>query len=166
MTTTGTDMLKMLGAGVRPVGPAAPAQPASPESADFAELLRQVRQGELGSGRPVKVPGDLGIDLSEDQLKRLAEAADRAEAAGAQSVVVMIDGHLLHLDVQSRQVLRSVELKHGEVLSDIDAVVNASEQEEGGQDGRPAVAQLADLARSTPGLNASLVQQLARLGAD
>lgn len=164
MTSQGTDMLKMLGAGVRPVGPAAPAQPASPESADFAELLRQVREGEIASGRPVKVPGDLGIELTKDQMQRLAEAADRAEAAGAESVVVMIDGHLLHLDVQSRQVLRSVELRQGEVLSDIDAVVNASEPQETDGKSPPVAAQLADLARSTPGLNPSLVQQLAKLG--
>ncbi len=83
--------------------------------------------GAMPSLGGVLIEAGLDLDLSDEQMQRLAEAADRAMAAGASSALVMIDGKALRLDVQSRRITGEVSLMHGDVLTGIDAVVQASD---------------------------------------
>lgn len=76
--------------------------------ASFASLLAQAREGGVQSGMPVTIARDAGVQLSSEQLSRLASAADIAEAHGATRAVVAIDGKMLTLDVASRQITSDV----------------------------------------------------------
>lgn len=101
----------------------APAHDAS--ALDFARLLEQARGAELDSGRPVTAAAELDLELSGEQLNRIAAAADRAEAAGAITAAVLIDGEALVMDVASRSITGRIDLAGGEPLYGIDTVVSA-----------------------------------------
>jgi len=121
-------MLRQLGQGGRanaaqltPVAPAAPA--GGVQAGEFADLLRRARDGSLSSNRPVTVADDAGLKLSEDQLARLALAADRAEAAGLRKVLVTIDEQRVILDIPQRTVL-SAAGGQGSMIEGIDGVID------------------------------------------
>ena len=83
----------------------------SNESA-FADILSRAQSGDpTATGLPVTLGRGADIELTQEQLARLADAADRAESQGAQTAVVMLDGRALELDVTLRQIT-------GEVTSD------------------------------------------------
>lgn len=92
-----------------------------------ANQLGMGRLGAMPSLGGVSIEAGLDLDLSDEQMQRLAEAADRALAAGASNALVMIDGKALRLDVQARRITGEVSLMHGDVLMGIDAVVQASD---------------------------------------
>ncbi len=119
------DLLKKLGSGVVPASESSPARLGRAEigSAGFADLLKSATSGKISSGRAVEVEKDSDLELNEDQLKRLGAAADKAELAGSSKVLVQIDGEWLKLDVGSRKVSRAGEMKAGDVVTGIDAVV-------------------------------------------
>lgn len=126
MNATPTDLLRRLGSGVRPEGPAARApmsQPAGVESADFASLLDDVHAGKMASARPLSIASGAGVELSSDQMQRLAVAADAAEAAGAGRLLAMIDGQGVTIDVASRTITGGVEGLKGRVVTDVDAFI-------------------------------------------
>jgi hypothetical protein len=101
--------------GTPPTGPTAPL-----EQQPFDELLASAKAGRLASGRDVSAAHE-GEPISPEQFKRLAVAADRAEASGAQRAVLLLDGRALMLDVQTRTV--SLELSASSALQKIDTVV-------------------------------------------
>ena len=74
------------------------------ESQGFDELLQLVSHGEMSSGAPVQVSDSITLALEEDQLDRLAAAADVAQAAGARRALALLDGRGLVLDVADRSV--------------------------------------------------------------
>lgn len=114
------DLLRVLGSGVRP-GADAPARAGRGPS--FADLLGRAREGTLETGLPVSVADGAAIDLSREQLDRLSAVVDRAHAAGATRIVVMMDGLALDVDVLSRRVLGPAALDDETVLTGIDGVV-------------------------------------------
>ncbi|MEL6497483.1 MAG: hypothetical protein AAF937_00240 [Planctomycetota bacterium] len=83
----------------------------SPSS--FADVLGQTRSANQSSGLPVNVAAGVDVELSADQMQRLAQAADRAGEQGAQSAVVMIDGRALELDVTLREITGEVNPDQG-----------------------------------------------------
>lgn len=87
--------------GIAPAGPA-PADAA--KQADFQALLKQAQQGAVPSGRAVNISARVPIELTPEQLQRIGRIADRAEASGLSTALVLIDGQALTLDVQSRTV--------------------------------------------------------------
>lgn len=123
-TSDGASLLRALG------GPAhgRDANAASAVGADgaFSRLLGAAQRGQVSTGRPVELAPGLAIELSDGQMSRLREAADRAAAAGAQQALVLMDGRLLKLDVAARRVTQEVQLEHGDVVGRIDAFINAS----------------------------------------
>lgn len=125
MTLQAADMLRRLGSGVVP-GAAERAPAGAP---DFAALLRGAREGTAETGAPVRVADDVGIRLSETQLARLASAADRALAEGANRAIVVLDGMALTLDVHQRLVTGIEPLagdpERARVIAGADAVVVA-----------------------------------------
>jgi hypothetical protein len=93
------------------------------ESASFAELLDQVKSGKLGSQRTVEPAADENIQLSNDEQIRLSAAADKAEASGIRSALVLLEGKRLVLDVGSRQVRHAEESSQG-ITSGVDGVID------------------------------------------
>lgn len=123
------DLLKKLGSGVVPGGSPAKLGRAEIGSAGFSDLLKAASSGKLESGRAVGIEKDSGLELSDEQLKRLGAAADKAELAGSSKVLVEIDGEWLKLDVGTRKVARASEMKAGEMVTGIDAVVPEAKAE-------------------------------------
>ncbi|MDX2114381.1 MAG: hypothetical protein SFZ24_02000 [Planctomycetota bacterium] len=117
------DLLKRLGAGVRP-DPAVPAaaRPAV-ESAGFSSLLEQARAGDFDSGRALGVEPGIKVKLSSEQLERLAAVADAAEAAGASRMLAVIDGQPVGIDVNNRTIIAGPDQLGSRMLTDFDAVV-------------------------------------------
>lgn len=113
-----------------------------PGSNGFAEHLSKA-QGEA-EGLPVKLGKGLELKLTSEQLARLADAADRAEAEGADTAVVMIDGMALELDVTMRTV-RSVIDQSAGVKTGIDAIVYADPAPEAPATGPTGLADNADV---------------------
>lgn len=138
MTTTGADLLKLLGGLAAPgAATSAVGSGASSTGIDFAALLQRASTGEAVSGRPVSIAKGAGVELTQDQLVRLAAAADKAEAQGATRALVMIDGKALTIDVAVRQVTGAADLGSG-VLTGIDAVVSVPGADAAGPGGSPA----------------------------
>ncbi len=157
----GIDLLRMLSSGT---GRAAatgmlgrsPAAQGGASGVSFAELLGKAREGQVHSGLHVQVSPGSGIELSTEQLDRLAEIADRAEAQGASRILVNIDDAWVKLDVGVRQVTGAAELSPGEIVGGIDAVVTAppaAGTQEPGTIGVP---------KATLNMNSSLIDALER----
>jgi hypothetical protein len=68
----------------------------------------------------VSVASGAGVELSAEQLARLSPILDRAHAAGATRVVVLLVGLALDIDVLSRRVLGEAVLRDQGVLSGSD----------------------------------------------
>lgn len=123
MTGTPLDLLSLVGTGTRFLGLGRSPQPEQ-EGANFAKALDAAKEGELSSGRVIVSGPDLEIDLSSEQLQRLAHAADVAEAQGAQTAAVLIDGMVIKVDIESRMAMRSTPVE-GALMGDVDLVVAA-----------------------------------------
>lgn len=126
MTIDTAQMLRQLGlagaANARSTG-AAPTAPARTDEAAFAELLNRARDGTLQSSRPIEVDIGAGVKLSDEQLARLSLAADRAEAAGLRTALVLIDDQRLIMDVHQRTIIGAAKPEQG-VLEGIDGVID------------------------------------------
>jgi len=123
-----SDLLRTLGSTILPPGiERRSGQTASGavQGQSFAELLAGKASGKLSSDRGVNIRPESGVQLNTDQMARVANAMDQAEAAGAQHALVMIDGMALKVDVGVRQVLSQVDMKQSAVMSGIDTVVQA-----------------------------------------
>ncbi|MBX3403546.1 MAG: hypothetical protein KF699_09070 [Phycisphaeraceae bacterium] len=126
MTIDTAQMLRQLAAGGAPPGVQASSGAAAAHRTNegaFAELLKRARDGTLSSNRPVSVEKAAGLALSEEQLARLSLAADRAEAAGLRTALVLIDDQRLILDVHQRSIIGAATPEHG-VLDGIDGVID------------------------------------------
>lgn len=118
-----TTLLGKLGSGITPVGNFR-SQPSGLADASFASLLQKAGRGEISSGRPVTVDPSANIELTDDQLDRIATAADRIEAAGSSRAVVLIDERAVTLDVMTRRVTGEIDMAEA-VATGIDAVAAA-----------------------------------------
>lgn len=129
MIPAAAGLLRLLGSNGG--APARPAERLASTDPDFAALLDKARAGEIHSGRHITVASPADIQLSEDQLQRLAAAADLAEAQGATRALVLIDGQALRLDITVREVTEAVDLARPGVLTNIDAVITVPASAEG-----------------------------------
>lgn len=122
MTGTPLDLLSLVGFGSRLLGMGGSHKPEG--DGGFGQALEAAQEGELGTGRVVVSGPNLGIDLSSEQLERLAHAADMAESQGAKTAAVLIDGMVIRLDVESRTALESTPAESA-MMADVDAVLSA-----------------------------------------
>jgi|GEM_PF-657202 len=139
MTSNASDLLRGLASGILPGGVDASKRNNSTASgvsgSSFSQLFAAL--AEQGSGLPVSVAKNTDLKLTEEQMKRVARAADKAQAQGASRALVMIDGQALQLDVGVRQITGKVDMNAADVLSGIDAVVwaEAKDGAAGAKDG-------------------------------
>jgi hypothetical protein len=122
------DLLSMLGGVVNAVRPDSGATPGKTvDQTSFAELLDKAKSGEFGSNLDVSIARGVDVELSDEQLARLAVAADQAQARGASNAVVLIDGQALSFDVMSRKVTGVVPIGEAGVYEGYDAIINAGD---------------------------------------
>ncbi len=103
-----------------------PQNNAPAEGVSFEEMLELARSGAMSSGEGVSIGPGVGVELTIEQASRLSAAADRAMAAGATDVIVMLDGMALRLDVQNRQITERVNLEDQGELLGIDGIMSAT----------------------------------------
>lgn len=137
MALAAAQLLRLLGSGVNALRPAAPAPPV--DKADFAQLLQQARSGEVRTDLPVTVENDAGVSLTPAELTRLCVAADRAEAAGIRTALVLLDGKAVLLDVHTRSVKGAVSLGEGQeaIVPGIDGLIDLRTAAGGGGEDAP-----------------------------
>jgi hypothetical protein len=147
MTIDSSQLLHRLLGPIRPAGLAAPPAPRLPiEAQSFEQLLAQASQGELRSERSVTIAPGVGAALEAIQLDRLAQAADRAETAGARRALMAIDGRALVIDLPSRTVVHELSPSTTHAVVPVDAAVSVPAE---GVSTPPAL-------RRFPGLHAAL----------
>jgi len=130
-------LVSLLGIAGRAGGAGPPARHDA-GSLDFARLLEQAQSAELASGRPVTLARGVDLTLTEEQLARVAAAADRAEAAGAFTAAVLIDGEALVMDVATRTITGRIDIGAGEAFYGVDTIVSAPPAHEAPPTGPPA----------------------------
>lgn len=118
--TNAIELLRTLGLGSRPVSGGATAPVAG---MSFSDLLSKATEGEFSTGLEVTLASGANVELSGEQLQRLAKVADSAEAQGASRVLVLMDGQALTMDVGVRQITGTADMNS--VVTGIDAVVAA-----------------------------------------
>jgi hypothetical protein len=126
-----SQLLRALGSQIQPQGLGLPGTTGASqlhEGPSFDQMLQQAQGGQISSGIPIRVSRQAGVDLSGSQLTRLADAADRAEAAGASRALVMIDGMVLTMDVPQRTITGKADTGSTKVLNGVDAVVTCAAQ--------------------------------------
>jgi pimeloyl-ACP methyl ester carboxylesterase len=125
MTVDPRQLLKRLEPPVRPGGAPAWGRPgrAPIEGQRFDDLLTLVSRGEIDSTRPVESRLMDDAALSDEQLARLASAADLAQANGARRAVMFIDGRALLMDVAARNIEDELTAEPSHRLFEIDAAV-------------------------------------------
>ncbi|MBN4052516.1 hypothetical protein JYT82_00210 [bacterium AH-315-K20] len=144
------DLLRVLGSAIRPDGTAQLRDAGAAEA--FENLLEKAQAGSLETGLPVSIASGVDVELSEPQLAELSRLVDRAHAAGATRMAVLVDGKALDVDVLSRRVLGELDLADGRVMTGIDGVVRLDTN---------AVSQLGVLPAPSPGaMDASLLKLL------
>lgn len=116
-----TELLRTLGAGTIPKSASAQSGATNAVGFDFASLLRRAESGELSSGRALRGRDGAEAVFTQDQLDRLAQAADAAEAAGASVLFASIDGQGAVIDLATRTIERVIDL----VGADTDRVAPA-----------------------------------------
>lgn len=125
MTNSAINLLRGLASGILPGGVESARKNGNTVgdvgSGSFSQLFNSISKS--GSGLPVSVASGAGLELSAEQLSRIALAADKAQAQGANRALVMIDGQALQLDVGVRQITGKVDLNSTDVLSGVDTVV-------------------------------------------
>lgn len=141
------------------------------ESLDFEAMLRKVRSEGFQSGLGVSIAPGADLELTNDQMQRLA-AADVAQAHGASRALVTIDGMNLLLDVGVRTITGKVDIRPGVPVTGVDAVLHVP-----GAPGQPAAAIASStgatsvgasgpaLAKSLPPRNPSLLAALSKSSA-
>lgn len=121
MQIDSSDLLRVLGSGVRQSVSHAIAK--NPMLGTFAALLEQAQGSGLDTGLPVSVDHSVDATLSAQTLKQLSSVVDRAHAAGATRIVVLIGDEAFDVDVLGRRVLGKINLDDGRVMTEIDGIV-------------------------------------------
>ncbi len=122
--TNAIDLLRTLGLGSRTASGTATGIGSAPVGGmSFSDLLSKATEGEFSTGLEVTLASGANVELSNDQLQRLAKVADSAEAQGASRVLVLMDGQALTMDVGVRQITGIADMNS--VVTGIDAVVAA-----------------------------------------
>lgn len=126
MTIDASQLLRQLEPAVRPG--TAPARlgkgQATLENQSFNELLSLASKGSIASGRQVNCNCDVNEQLDNEQIDRLSAAADRAEATGAQKVLMLMDGRGFVMDISKRTVEAELSVEHQtSIFKNIDTAI-------------------------------------------
>ena len=125
MTLSPVELLKQLGAGVRPDGSARSHATTPIDSASFGDMLDRVHNGQVSSDRAITIASNVSKDLSltDEQLARVATATDAAEAAGANRIMAVVGGQALLVDVLTRTIEKATPVSQANLTTGVDGVV-------------------------------------------
>lgn len=169
---TGVELLRALQSG-RGAHPTAASSKVGVESLDFEAMLKRVKAEGFHSGLGVTIAPEAGVQLSDDQLQRVAAAADVAQAHGVNRALVTIDGMNLMLDVGVRSITGKVDIQPGVPVTGVDAVMRVpdSASSAGSAAGNAtgdklgAILSASPLSRTLPLKNPSLLAALSKSSA-
>lgn len=158
---SGSELLRALqsGRGASPVGTSAKV---GVETLDFEAMLNRVKAEGFHSGLGVTVAPEAGVQLSDDQLQRIAAAADVAQAHGVNRALVTIDGMNLMLDVSVRRITSKVEIQPGVPVTGVDAVMRVPDSGVAATSATGAVLSASPLSRALHLKNPSLMAALTK----
>lgn len=162
MTIDASQLLRQLEPAVRPG--TAPSRPgkgqATLENQSFNELLSLASKGSIHSGRQVNCNCDVNEPLESEQIDRLSAAADRAEATGAQKVLMLMDGRGFVMDISQRTIEAELSVEHqASIFKNIDTAIYVPADDEhpqstlgppGNRIAPPGVLHQLDQTQSTP----------------
>jgi hypothetical protein len=133
----GAELLRALGAGVRPVDavPSAVGQRGGGSDV-FGSLLEAARAGSVRTDLPVSVDRGVALVLSDGDRARIGAAIDTAAGLGARRAAVLFEGRVLTVDAQDRRIVAAQAAGKVESIGGIDAVVRVGPPNANG----PAVA--------------------------
>ena len=97
------------------------------EENSFDELLTLVSDGRVRSDREVTLEFESDHELTDEQMSRLAIAADVADESGAKRALMLIDGRGLVLEVSDRRLVSELTDDHASHLTQLDAAVYVAE---------------------------------------
>lgn len=126
--TSAAELIGALGGVISPArvtGDGASLTPGSLASGGFEALLELARGGEAATGRPVIDAAALGLD--PEDMRRIGDAIDRAQAAGMDRALVLLGGTAYEVDVENRTVLGERTLDELGLIDGIDGVVDAGD---------------------------------------
>lgn len=101
------------------------------EANSFDELLALVSDGWVLSDRAVTLEFVADHELTDEQMTRLAIAADVAEESGAARALMLIDGRGLVLEVSDRSLVSELTDDQASQLAQLDAAVYVAERSGG-----------------------------------
>ncbi len=136
MTANLSRLLKRLDPAVRP-GSMAPMRQASRlpmEAQSFDHLLTLVSKGQVQSDRSLKLEYEPSEAFTDDQMERLAAAADLAEGNGAETALLFMDGRGIVLSVSNRE-LRDELGSSSDRVFDLDTAVYVTGPDDGEEKG-------------------------------
>jgi hypothetical protein len=134
MESVGRDLLRRLGAGVRPGAPLSGARGRPLDGSSFDELVSMARAGRISSGRGLDVSSDVRAPLDGATIERLSVVTDAAEAAGFARIGAVIEEapeeegeapivRVAVIDVRARLVESAEEDAGGRFVSGVEAFV-------------------------------------------
>ena len=97
------------------------------EKNSFDELLTLVSDGRVHSDRGLTLAFETDDELTDEQMSRLAIAADVAEESGARRALMLIDGRGIVLDVSDRRLVTELADDDASHLAQLDAAVYVTE---------------------------------------
>ena len=97
------------------------------EENSFDELLALVSDGRVRSDRVVTLEFEVDLEITDEQMSRLASAADVAEESGARRALMLIDGRGLVLEVSDRRLVSELTDDQDSQLAQLDAAVYVAE---------------------------------------
>lgn len=136
MTANLSRLLRRLEPAVRP-GPMAPIHraPRPPlEAQSFDHLLMLVSKGRMRSDRSLGLKYEPTEAFTDEQMDRMAAAADLAEGHGAETALLLVDGRAVVLSVSNRE-LRDEMNSAADRLIDLDTAVYVAGPDDGAETG-------------------------------
>jgi hypothetical protein len=133
MATSSAQLLRLLEPSVRPAfGQTGPASrgTAPLDQQSFAQLLGAASNGQIHSGRQVEMACEPTPPLSASQMERLASAGDVAEAAGARTAMMLIDGRGFVMDVQNRTITAEMSSTASSRMAPVDLAMHVAADDE------------------------------------
>ena len=98
--------------------------PQSPQGANFKEMLAKKLENPVQFSKHAALRlNDRNINLTGEQMERVEDAVQRADAKGIRDSLVLVDDLALVVNVKSKTVITALQNTQENVFSNIDGAV-------------------------------------------